>query len=262
MRLAAAGIALALLVTGCVSSSSTSTTLPQARTPIPTDEEAARDRARVHTDLAAGYYELRNMAVALEEVNQALKSEPNYAPAYNMAGLIYAELKEDRLAQENFQRALRIDPLDPDANNNYGRFLCERRQEAEAIKYFLTALRNPLYQAPERSYVNAGLCSRRQGHVAAAEDYFMKALQVRPTQTQALYQLSDIAYQRGDFPQAKRYLERLEKLASPSAETLWLALRIERKLGDRNAEASYAQQLRRQFPDSKEVRALLAGVYE
>jgi type IV pilus assembly protein PilF len=265
MRLPAALAGLALLVAACVSSTGPATqsqSQSPTQTPIATDQETARNRARVHTELAAGYYELRNMAVALEEINQALKAEPAYGPAYNIAGLIYAELREDRLAQENFQRALRIDPLDPDANNNYGRFLCDRKQESEAIKYFLTALRNPLYQAPERSYVNAGLCSRRQGQVAAAEDFFMKALQVRPTQPQALYHLTDIAYQRGNYTQAKNYLVRLEKLASPSAETLWLALRIERKLGDRNAEASYGQQLRRQFPDSKEARALLAGVYE
>jgi type IV pilus assembly protein PilF len=265
MRLAVVVLAMALLMAACVSTSTTSSTpanMPQSRAPASTDEETARNRARVHTELAAGYYELRNMAVALDEINQALKAEPGYGPAYNVAGLIYAELREDRLAQENFQRALRIDPLDPDANNNYGRFLCDRKQESEAIKYFLTALRNPLYQAPERSYVNAGLCSRRQGHVAAAEDYFMKALQARPTQPQALYQLADISYQRGNYAQAKNYLVRVEKLANPSAETLWLALRIERKLGDRNAEASYGQQLRRQFPDSKEARALLAGVYE
>ena len=261
MRLAAAAVVVALLVAAC-GAPPASTTLSQSRAPTSADEETARNRARVHTELAAGYYELRNMAVALDEINQALKAEPGYAPAYNVAGLIYAELREDRLAQENFQRALRIDPLDPDANNNYGRFLCDRKQESEAIKYFLAALRNPLYQAPERSYVNAGLCSRRQGQVAAAEDYFMKALQVRPTQPQALYQLADIAYLRGNYAQAKNYLVRLEKLASPSAETLWLALRVERKLGDRNAEASYGQQLRRQFPDSKEARALLAGVYE
>jgi type IV pilus assembly protein PilF len=43
---------------------------------------------------------------------------------------------------------------------------------------------------------------------------------------------------------------------------LWLWLRVERKLGDRNAEASYAAQLRRSFPDSKEASALLAGRYE
>jgi type IV pilus assembly protein PilF len=87
----------------------------------------------------------------------------------------------------------------------------------------------------------------------------MKALKARPTQPQALYQLADIAYLRGNFAQAKAYLVRLEQLTKPSAETLWLALRIERKLGDRNAEASYGQQLRRQFPESKEARALLAG---
>jgi type IV pilus assembly protein PilF len=179
-----------------------------------------------------------------------------------MAGLIYAELKEDRLAQEYFQRALRIDPMDPDANNNYGRFLCDRKQEREAIKYFMTALRNPLYQTPERSYVNAGVCLRRQGDLASAEDFFRKALQARPNNPQALYQLADMSYQRGNYNDAKNYLVRLEKLASPSAEVLWLALRTERKLGDRNAEASYGQQLRRQFPDSKEARALVAGVYE
>ena len=47
-------------------------------------------RARVHTELAAGYFELGNMAVALEEVKEALRADANYGPAYNVAGLIYA----------------------------------------------------------------------------------------------------------------------------------------------------------------------------
>ena len=109
------------------------------------------------------------MAVALDEVKEALSADPEYGPAYNVAGLIYAELKEDQLANENFQRALRIDPTESDSNNNYGRFLCYRMREAEAVQYFLAALRNPLYQTPDRSYVNAGLCTLRQGDVAGAE---------------------------------------------------------------------------------------------
>ena len=202
------------------------------------------------------------MAVALDEIKEALTADAEYGPAYNVAGLIYAELKEDQLANENFQRALRIDPTDSDSNNNYGRFLCDRRREAEAIKYFLMALRNPLYQTPDRSYVNAGLCTLRQGDVAGAESFFMQALKARPTQPQALYQLADIYYRRGDVASAKDYLLRLDQVAAPSAEVLWLWLRVERKLGDRNAEASYAAQLRRSFPDSKEASALLAGRYE
>lgn len=235
---------------------------PTVRPNTSGEEDTMRTRARVHTELAAGYFELRNMTIALQEVNQAIRAEPAYGPAYNVAGLIYAELKEDRLAQQNFERALRINPVDSDANNNYGRFLCDRKREGEAIKYFLAALNNPLYENRERSYMNAGLCSRRRGDVAAAEDYFMRALKVAPNQTQTLYQLADMEYGRGRYVRAKDYIVRLEQLTQPSAEVLWLALRTERKLGDRNAEASYGQQLRRQFPDSKEARALLAGIDE
>ena len=222
-------------------------------------ETEARTRARVHNELAAGYFELGNMGVALEEVQEALRSDPTYGPAYNVAGLIYTELKQERLAQENFQQALRINPLDSDANNNYGRVLCDHKREEEAIRYFLAALRNPLYRTPERSYVNAGLCSRRRGDSAAAEDYFQKALKLRGNQAQALYQLAELSYAKTEYTQAKEYLTRLARSAPANAEVLWLALRVERRLGDRNAAASYGTQLTKNFPDSKEAKALLAG---
>ena len=270
MRAALAAAAGALVLAGVLSGCARTPAQPPMLQAAPqseplnraNEEASTRNRARVHTELAAGYFELRNMAVALDEIKLALRSDDTYAPAYNIAGLIYSALKQDQLAVENFQRALRLDPIDPDTNNNYGHFLCERKREAEAVRYFLAALKNPLYANRERSYVNAGVCLRRQGDVAAAEDYFVRAIKLAPAQPQALYQLADIAHARGEHEQAKRYLVRLEQVTQPSAEVLWLALRIERKLGDRNAEASYGQQLRRQFPDSKEARALLAGSYE
>lgn len=226
------------------------------------EEAQSRSRARAHTELAGGYYELGSMSVALDEIKLALKADSEYGPAYNVAGLIYAQLREERLAQENFQRALRINPLDPEANNNYGQYLCDRKREPEALKYFQAALANPLYSTPERAYVNAGVCLRRRGDVATAEDYFQRALRLRPTQPQALYQLADIAYSRKTYEQAKQFLMRVEQVARPTPEVLWLALRVERRLGDRNAEAAFGRQLRREFPDSKEARALLAGLDE
>lgn len=226
------------------------------------EEEATRTRARVHTELAGGYYELNSMAVALDEVRSALRADPNYGPAYNMAGLIHAALRQDRVAQENFERALRIDPQDPDANHNYGRFLCDRKRETEALKYFHAALANPLYQHPDRTLVNAGICSRRRGDIAGAEGYFKQALKLRPGHPQALYQIAEMAYERGRPTEARDSVYRLAEVATPTAEALWLALRVARKLGDSNAEASYAAQLRRLFPDSKQTSALLAGNFE
>jgi type IV pilus assembly protein PilF len=247
------------LLAGCATEQQTSAYRPDASTMG--DDSEARNRARIHTELASGYYELGNLGVALEEVAEAMRADPTYGPAYNVSGLIHADLKEDRLAEQQFGHALRLNPTDSDANNNYGSFLCQRKREEEGIRHFLAALRNPLYQTPERSYVNAGMCSRRRGDLASAQDYFEKALKVRPNQPQALFQLADMMYARGDYAQARPYISRASQVL-PNAEALWLALRLERKLGDRNAEASYAAQLRRHFPESREARALAAGQFE
>jgi type IV pilus assembly protein PilF len=74
--------------------------------------------------------------------------------------------------------------------------------------------------------------------------------------------MADLSYARRDYSEAKNYLGRLTQAAPANAETLWLGVRVERRLGDRNSEASYALQLRNRFPDSREARALLAGQYE
>ena len=124
-------------------------------------ETDARTRARLHTELASGYFELGNMGVALEEVNIAVRADENYGPAYNVAGLVYAELKEDRLAQQNFERALRVNPLDSDANNNYGRFLCDRKRESGGDQVLPRGAPKSAVREP-RSLV------RERGHVFAA----------------------------------------------------------------------------------------------
>ena len=67
------------------------------------NESDSRARARIHTELAAGYFDLGNMGVALEEVTVAQQADPNYPPIYNVAALIYAALKDDRRAEDNFQ---------------------------------------------------------------------------------------------------------------------------------------------------------------
>jgi type IV pilus assembly protein PilF len=222
----------------------------------------AQTRARVHTELASGYYEIGNFGVALQEASEALKADASYGPAYNVLGLVYMELREDRPAESNFQQALRLNPLDSDANNNYGWFLCQRKREQESVKYFLAALRNPLYQTPDKSWVNAGICSRQAGDIAGAQSYFERALKARPDQPQALFNLADLAYQRSQYAQAKIYLTQLQRMVTPNPELLWLALRVERRLGDRSAEESLGFQLTKNFPTSAQARSLQAGRYE
>ena len=222
----------------------------------------ARGRARIHTDLAVNYLEIRNLGVALEEAGIAQRSDPTYAPAYNVAGLIYIELKDDRMAEESFREALRINARDSDANNNYGTFLCQRKREAEGVKHFLLAISDPLYQYADRSFINAGVCARRRGDIADAENYFHSALKIQPNQIQALYQLADMAYARARYTEARSFLARLIPVSAGSPEILWLMLRTERRLGDGNSMDSLAHQLRTNFPDSQEAALLAARRFE
>ncbi len=49
---------------------------------------------------------------------------------------------------------------------------------------------------------------------------------------------------------------------NPPPEALYLGVCIERKLGDRQAELSYASQLRNRYPNSPETKASASGVCE
>lgn len=221
-----------------------------------------RNRAKVHTELASLYYSRGNMAVALEELRIATAADSNYAPAYGLYGLVYMELRENALAQSNFERGLRLSPTDPDLNHNYGLFLCHTGRETDAIKYFLQAVRNPLYPTPWRSYTAAGACAMRKDNLRDAEDYFLRALRQEPNEPNALLQLGQIRYRQGNLDEARKLVLRYNKLVEPTAESLWLALRVERKSGERVAENSYANQLRRRFNGSREYQLLQRGEYD
>src|SRR5260221_86217 len=152
-----------------------------------------------------------------------------------------------------------MSPNDPEINHNFGWFLCNSGREQDSIRYFLQALRNSLYTAPWRSYAAAGVCSMRANNVKDAEEFFQRALKLDPDEPSSLLQLGQIRYRQGNIDDARKLVSRYNKLVSPNPESLWLALRIERKLGERVAEQSYANQLRRRFPASREYQSLQRG---
>ena len=222
-----------------------------------------RNRARLHTELASLYYSSGNMAVALEELRAATAADSGYAPTHGMYGLVYMNLNDNVRAEESFERALRISPNDADINHNYGWFLCQTKREPQSIKYFLAAIRNPLYPAPWRSYSAAGVCTMKSDAKSKdAEAFFERALRLEPDEPTALLNLGQIRYSQGNVGEARKLVARYNKLVTPSAESLWLGVRIERRLGERLQEQALANQLRRRFPGSPEFQALQRGQYD
>ena len=84
----------------------------------------------------------------------------------------------------------------------------------------------------------------------------------RSDEPDALLGLGQIRYRQGSIGEARRLVARYNKVNAPSAESLWLAVRVERRLGERVAEQSFANQLRRRYPDSAEYQSLQRGQYD
>ena len=222
----------------------------------------AETRARVHVDLGMAYFEIGRYDVALDEARIALNDSPDYAPAYHLLGLAYMLIDEHAPARQNFEQALRYAPGDPEFNNSYGWFLCTQGEELRGLERLAQSARNPYYRHATRPYTNAGLCHLRLKDDAAAEVQFLAAVQADPANRQALYQLADIAYRGGRYEQARSHLIRLHQQSEPGAASVWLGLRTERRLGNRDAEASYAAQLGSRFSPAEEYKMMKEGKYE
>jgi len=222
------------------------------------EQENLKARARAHTDLGAVYYQQRKLEIALEEFTEAARIDPNFGLAYNGLGLVHAELGQDDIADANFRKSILLEPTNSESHNNYGSFLCGRNRFDESIKEFLAAVKNPLYGTPAMAYTNAGICSLRKKDTINAEAYLQKALQIDPLSSVAAYPLASIQFKRSDAAAAKTTLQNV-MLGRPSPEMLWLAIQIERALGEKDVEASYALQLRRQYPDSEQAKLLQSG---
>jgi type IV pilus assembly protein PilF len=251
---------LVLVVAGCADIGAGSGSNSSVGGPVV--ESEARDKAKVFTELGFAYFSRGQMKVALEQSRKAISADNRYGPAYNLLGLVYMELDEDKLAEENFRKAIELDHADSEAHNNYGWFLCTRARYDDGLTQFTEALRNPLYDKPEVAMTNSGLCSEKKGDLHKAESYYNKALKLQPDAPQATIKLAGLYFRKGDLNEAQRLLTRYQQIAPPTAESVWLGLRIERKLGDKNQEAAYNLQLRRDFPNAPETQLLLQGQYE
>jgi type IV pilus assembly protein PilF len=259
-----AGIAGVLLGAACIAAVQAQIYDPLSNERGTASGNDPRNRAKIHTELGAAYFQAGNPAAALEHLATALNVDSSFHQAYSVRGLVYGSLKEYGKAESDFRRALNIAPNDPEVNNNYGWFLCETGKERQSIVYFLNALKSPLYETPDVAYANAGSCALKSGDLEGAQRYLLQALQLaRDGGLAARFMLAKLFYLRGNLEESRVYInDVLKQMSLPPADVLWLAIRLERKLGNRQAEGGYIAQLRGRHPTSPEYQEFLKGNFE
>jgi type IV pilus assembly protein PilF len=260
---------LAAALAGCVStqqSSTTATATPANETRdriTASDEPDAQKRARARMELASAYFGRGQMTTALDQVKLAIAADPLYGEAFNLRGLIYANLGDTVLAEESFRRALQINPRDADTMHNYGYYLCQQKRYAESNTLFAQALAVPRYQGVTRTLLTQGVCLAHAGQLAESETSLARAYELDPGSPFVATNLAEVLYRRGDFERARFYVRRVNALPEVSnAQTLWLAARVEHKLGNWQGTTEFGRQLTSRFPESREASAFSRGAFD
>jgi len=218
---------------------------------------ASNPVAETNLNLGIAYMQRGEFDKALEKLDRAYTADPKYYATHFAYGLLYQQLGKPKEADEHFRKALSLNPTDSATRNAYGQFQCLQGHYKKAINLFKEAANNPLYQTPEVPLSNAGLCAVQNKDDAKAESYFRHALEINPKIPLALLQMCRLSYIQGKFLSARGYLQRFQEVARHTPESLWLGIRIERELGDKNAVASYGLLLKNNYPDSEETALYL-----
>lgn len=256
--LAAAGL-LALAASGCASPAASSA---PAEIVTQSDETEVRRRARIRMELAVGYFEQGKTEIALDEIKQVVTIDPSFADAHNMRGLIYMRLNDNRLAEDSFRRAAAISPRDPDTHHNLGWLLCQQNRFPEAQRAFDVAMASPLYPGRARTLMAQGVCQARAGLNGEAEQSLSRSYELDPTNPVTGYTLANLLYKRNESQRAQFYIRNLNNSEYANAESLWLGIKVERRLSDMVALRQLGDQLKKRFGGSREARAYERGAFD
>ena len=232
-----------------------------------TNANNAQAQARVHTELAARYYQAGQVAVAVQEAQIALDSDAGYVPGHTLLALIYAQLRQNAQADAHFRQALSLSEAQrlptSDLRNSYAWYLCQTDRMAQGLNELSPVLRDPLYGSLDNALVNASVCAARLEQYELADSYVNAALAMRPDFATAYLYRGHLAVQKSQWRAAQADWQMTQKLwveASETPETLWLLARIEH--GSSSHRTGAAERLQKQFPASQEAKWLRAEQWQ
>ncbi len=135
---------------------------------MPSKVNLAEAAAHFHKK-ALFYLEQKKLDEAKAACEQALKNQPEFAPAYKTMGVILQKQGQIEVAFEWYSRAINIQPDFAEAYVNIGTLYARKQQWQEAIDYYQKAITIKSDLAP--AYRNIVKAYQKLGKVAEAANY-------------------------------------------------------------------------------------------
>lgn len=263
-RLARHGVSMVCLLLLCALLGCTNTmtsTGSKADILTASDETDGQKRAKIRLELALGYLEQGQVTIALDETKQAIAADPGFADGYNLRGLIYMRMNDFGLARDSFARALMLDPRDGNISHNYGWLFCQETRYADSLVYFDKALASPGYMGQAKTWLAKGICQLRMGDKAQAENSFLRSFELDAGNPITTFNLANLLFQRKELTRAQFYIRRLNGSDFANTESLWLAAKIEKNLGNNESVVQLMDRLKKRFPGSYELTLFERGAF-
>lgn len=226
------------------------------------DEPEAHRRARLRLELASGYFEEGKTEAALDNVKQALAVDPGYAEAYDLRGLIFMRLNDARAAEDSFRRAIALNPRDANPHHNLGWLMCQEKRYEEAQRSFDAAMANPTYGGRAKTLMAQGVCQARAGRIPEAEQSLSRSYELDPGNPVTGYNLANLLHRRGENTRAQFIIRRINNSELANAQSLWLGIKIDRRMNDPVAVRQLGDVLKKRFAGAPETAKYERGAFD
>lgn len=157
--------------------------------------------------LSSIYYSEKKFELAAHAMRLALKIDPENPDVHHRLGHALLALGEKKAAKDAFLASVKLKPDFPEALNSVSMLLLEEGDAGRAMGYLEEAVRlSPSFVA---AHQNLGNAYRKSGDVVRAKAEYLRVLQLRPKESDAVFNLA-LLYLDHAMPDAPTPIKRLE----------------------------------------------------
>lgn len=176
------------------------------------------DYAEAHYQIGNIFLSQAQFELAIENYRHAVSIQPDFADAYCNLGMALKELGDLNQATESYRHALAITPDDFEIYSNLAEALFLQNQLDAAIETYQYAL--TLNPKAAGIYFNLNLVFQKLGNLEAAADSLKKSLSLAPNDAELHFSLGGVLHKQGQLTAAIDCFKKSLSLNPNSIETL------------------------------------------
>lgn len=174
-----------------------------------------KNQATSHYTLGLSHLQSGSPTMALKELLEAVKLNPNAAEIHAALAQAYQVKRAYPEAEQHYLKALSLSDNDPRYQNNLAALYIDMENWDKAIEYFHLASSNLLFMSTERALTGMGYAYFRKGDYPAAISAYNEARAIAPNYAPISLRLGELHYALGQDEAAFSAIEKaIEQLPS------------------------------------------------